>query len=575
VPTSVTPEPDEHRPFLLHLTQGVFAVKSRFVATLAIAALLMASAPAFAQQKPVHMDPATGGTTGLFLVPLASVLRPGTFSAGASYTMLAWEHGDSATETLTLFGAFSFEQAEGMEVFVSFEPRIGVDRDYHVELATGATLEEAKLLAPRLDFYPYATDTWRTGLGDLRIGAKYKAVGDIDAYDGAAVYGSIKLPTSDTDAGVGTGKVDFSVGVVASAEAADVFGVSGFVGGTFRASPDEFDIGNSLDYGIGVQVPTRFWISGIFEISGAFVQDPDNPTPLDLDTGYVTGYDPIFMIGGLRMSHESGMALDVAYTRSLKFDVPGALDPEPVGNGGGYAKLTYTNSREEPVVLMGAAPMALPPVNRPPTLSCRAERTSVRVGESVRLFADVNDPDGDATTVTWSTQAGSINPREGETVTWSSQGVRPGSGPVAARVTDGYGGTADCELTLTVEAPPPAPQPRILTFTCSEFPSGNTRIDNRCKAILDDVALQLRQNPSATAVITGHSDSAGAADVNDRMSMERADNAETYLVDTHGIVGDRIETVSAGSSQPVGDNTTAEGRLQNRRIVVVVTIPAQ
>ena len=193
----------------------------------------------------------------------------------------------------------------------------------------------------------------------------------------------------------------------------------------------------------------------------------------------------------------------------------------------------------------------------------------------MRLFADVNDPDGDATTVTWSTQAGSINPREGETVTWSSQGVRPGSGPVAARVTDGYGGTADCELTLTVEAPPPARQPRILTFTCSEFPSGNTRIDNRCKAILDDVALQLRQNPSATAVITGHSDSAGDAEVNNRMSLERADNAETYLVDTHGIAGSRIDTASAGSSQPVGDNATAEGRLQNRRIVVVITIPAQ
>ena len=146
--------------------------------------------------------------------------------------------------------------------------------------------------------------------------------------------------------------------------------------------------------------------------------------------------------------------------------------------------------------------MNLPPVNRPPTISCRAERTSVRVGESVRLFADVNDPDGDSTTVTWTTQAGSVNPREGETVTWSSQGVRPGSGPVAARVSDGYGGTADCELTLTVAAPPPPAEDRVLTFSCSEFPSGNTRIDNRCKAILDDVALQLRQNPRATAVIT-------------------------------------------------------------------------
>ena len=77
------------------------------------------------------------------------------------------------------------------------------------------------------------------------------------------------------------------------------------------------------------------------------------------------------------------------------------------------------------------------------------------------------------------------------------------------------------------------------------------------------------------AVITGHSDSSGSDEANNRMSLERADNAETYLVDTHGITGNRIDTASAGSSQPVGDNDTAEGRLQNRRIVVVVTIPAQ
>ena len=70
-----------------------------------------------------------------------------------------------------------------------------------------------------------------------------------------------------------------------------------------------------------------------------------------------------------------------------------------------------------------------------------------------RYGTDVNDPDGDDVTVTWNTQAGTISPREGETVTWSSQGVRPGSGPVTARVSDGYGGTADYDADglVTVE----------------------------------------------------------------------------------------------------------------------------
>jgi outer membrane protein OmpA-like peptidoglycan-associated protein len=519
--------------------------------------MLVVSAPAFAQET--HLDPTVRGTTGLFMIPTAAVLGPGEFGVAASYSAIAYEPGVSKVETAGLSGGFVFGAMEGLEVFAMLEPRMGVRYD-----------SVAPTTAPRIRNHPFADARWQTGLGDIYVGAKYRFYGEPDAFTGVALVTEIKLPTSNTDNGIGTGKVDFLVGVSASGEFAEQAGLTGFVGGKFRASPDEFDLGNELVYGIGFQVPTRYWISAIAEFNGAVVQGTEQPATGT--TPFVSDKSPAVLSGGLRLSHESGIAMDAVYSYNVNQDDPAGVKTSPAG---WLAKLSYTNSRREPIVLMGAAPMNLPPFNRPPTLSCRAERTSVRVGESVRLFADVNDPDGDATTVTWNTQAGSINPREGETVTWSSQGVRPGSGPVTARVSDGFGGTADCELTLTVAAPPPPPEPRVLTFSCSEFPSGNTRIDNRCKAILDDVALQLRQNPRATAVITGHSDSAGAADVNSRMSMERADNAETYLVDTHGITGDRIETASAGSSQPVGDNDTAEGRLQNRRIVVVVTSPAQ
>ncbi len=545
-------------------------MKSRFIATLVIAAALVVSTPVAYAQQP-HLDPTSRGTTGLFSVPLAAVLGAGEFSATAFYSTSAHAPGDTSIENSGISGAFAFAAAPGLEIFGMFEPRIGVHRNYTVQKALGLTGAEA----PRLDKHPFAIDRWGTGIGDLYIGGKYRFSGDADSYDGMAVLAEIKLPTSDTDAGIGTGRVDFSIGFVASAEASGTLGITGYVGGTFRSSPDEFELGNELNYGIGLQIPTRFWISAIFAATGTIVQDSDTPIAVPLVGARVAGADPVFLSGGVRVSHESGLAGDIAYNYNANVSEPTGLGDIDLRRDGWLAKLSYTNSRREPVTFVGAAPMALPPVNRPPTLSCRAERTSVRVGESVRLFADVNDPDGDAVTVTWNTQAGSINPREGETVTWSSQGVRPGSGPVTARVSDGYGGTADCELTLTVTAPPPPTEPTMLTFSCSEFPSGNTRIDNRCKAILDDVALQLRQNPRATAMIGGHSDSAGSDEVNNRMSLERADNAETYLVDTHGIAANRIDTMSAGSSQPIGDNSTAEGRLQNRRIVVVVTIPAQ
>ena len=548
-------------------------MKSRLVAALIIAGLLNVPAPtAFAQET--HMDPTSGGTTGLFSVPLAAVLGPGEFSFGAFYRAVAHQPGDTSIETIGLSGSFAFAAAEGLEIFGSFEPSVKIDRDYLVQLAQGIPREIAPTVAPRLDQHPFADSYFHSGIGDLRIGVKYRVAGDSNAYNGIAVLGVIKLPTSSTDDGIGTGKLDFSLGFVASAEAGEMLGISTYIGGTFRSSPDDIQLGNSFDYGFGLQIPTRFWISAIFEANGSLVGAPD-AVAVPAGAGIAAGADPVVLLGGLRFSHDVGLAVDLAYTHNANFALPAGLEDLPVRPGGGFAKISYTNSRREPLVFTGAAPMDLPPVNRPPTISCRAERTSVRVGVSVRLFADVNAPDGDDVTVTWNTQAGSINPRQGETVTWSSQGGRPGSGPVTARVSDGYGGTADCQLTLNVTAPPPPTEPTLLTFSCAEFPSGNTRIDNRCKAILDDVALQLRQNPRATAVITGHSDSAGSDEVNNTMSLERADNAETYLVDTHGINGSRIDTAAAGSSSPIADNSTAEGRLQNRRIVVVVTIPAQ
>ncbi|MFQ5743730.1 MAG: OmpA family protein [Acidobacteriota bacterium] len=205
-----------------------------------------------------------------------------------------------------------------------------------------------------------------------------------------------------------------------------------------------------------------------------------------------------------------------------------------------------------------AQPSESAPGNRPPTISCDAERSTVRQGESVRLFATVDDPDGDPITVTWGVSAGTLIPEEGEEVTWSSVGVEPGEGSVTAVAADAYGGTATCGLIVTV-GPAPLSGPAILSFTCPQFGSGSSRIDNRCKAVLDDVALQLRQNPEATATITGHSDSTGANDINRRVSLERADNAKGYLVETHGLDASRIITSGAGPASRSATTTPPPG----------------
>lgn len=95
-------------------------------------------------------------------------------------------------------------------------------------------------------------------------------------------------------------------------------------------------------------------------------------------------------------------------------------------------------------------------------------------------------------------------------------------------------------------------------------------MSNIAKAKLDEVALQMKQDPDLRATVVGHADNRGSASTNERLSRERADAVREYLVDRHGIDPARITTSGVGSSQPIADNDTADGRAENRRAVIVL-----
>ena len=115
------------------------------------------------------------------------------------------------------------------------------------------------------------------------------------------------------------------------------------------------------------------------------------------------------------------------------------------------------------------------------------------------------------------------------------------------------------------------PQPTIRTDEIN-FEPGSARLTNIAKAILDDVALRMRQEPDATIVVTGYTDNRENTGPNRDLDRRRAEAVRDYLVSRHGIDPSRI-TVQAGGVSTVGDNTTAEGRLRNRRVQIRMTIP--
>ena len=125
------------------------------------------------------------------------------------------------------------------------------------------------------------------------------------------------------------------------------------------------------------------------------------------------------------------------------------------------------------------------------------------------------------------------------------------------------------------EAPPVTP-PRVPTEIRTDeihFEIGSARLTNIAKAILDDVALRMKQEPTSTAIVIGYTDNREATGPNADLDRRRAEAVRDYLVSRHGIDPSRISIEGRDAREPVGDNNTAEGRLKNRRVVIRLMLP--
>jgi outer membrane protein OmpA-like peptidoglycan-associated protein len=87
---------------------------------------------------------------------------------------------------------------------------------------------------------------------------------------------------------------------------------------------------------------------------------------------------------------------------------------------------------------------------------------------------------------------------------------------------------------------------------------------------LNEVATALiKEDPLSKMVVEGYTDSQGGVAYNQDLSLHRAQAVRDYLV-TRGIATDRITAQGFGLTNPIGDNKSAEGRANNRRVEIVV-----
>lgn len=117
---------------------------------------------------------------------------------------------------------------------------------------------------------------------------------------------------------------------------------------------------------------------------------------------------------------------------------------------------------------------------------------------------------------------------------------------------------------------PKADLTKALTFDNVNFATNSADLTPDSKQQLDDLAKIMKAFPKVDVKIEGHTDNVGNEAANLTLSRSRASSVKRYL-STHGVDEKRIATNGFGSTKPVADNATAEGKAQNRRIEAFVT----
>ena len=99
------------------------------------------------------------------------------------------------------------------------------------------------------------------------------------------------------------------------------------------------------------------------------------------------------------------------------------------------------------------------------------------------------------------------------------------------------------------------------------FDTGRADIKPNMRAILDQFASGLANQPNTDVRIIGHTDSTGSDEMNNRLSLERAQATRNYLV-SRGVQPAQVQVAGRGEHEPVADNTSDAGRARNRRVEI-------
>lgn len=110
----------------------------------------------------------------------------------------------------------------------------------------------------------------------------------------------------------------------------------------------------------------------------------------------------------------------------------------------------------------------------------------------------------------------------------------------------------------------------VLSDDSIKFPVNAAELSPEAQTRLMEFANKLKgENRNVYLEIQGHTDASGPDQYNQQLGEQRAEAVRKFM-NQQGVALNRMATISYGEAAPVADNTTREGRAQNRRVMVVV-----
>ena len=196
----------------------------------------------------------------------------------------------------------------------------------------------------------------------------------------------------------------------------------------------------------------------------------------------------------------------------------------------------------------------------PPTLSCSANPTDLKPGDSATVTAQGASPQNRPLTYSYQASSGTISGTT-NSATYSSTGASTGSAQITCMVSDDKGHTATAIATVTIQAPPQPSRELVarLTLHSVYFPTAEPTERHPEGGLLEsqqatltglatDFKSYLQVKPDGRITLTGHADPRGTPEYNQKLSERRVARAKAFLVE-QGVPEGSIDTQAEGEEK--------------------------